>query len=225
MQMLRQDNYVAVRYDIESADDDFEIYDVIADPGQRTDLASQLPELQATLKARVLQGRRANNQAKRPYDSVPVPALATVDKTIPLTWQFYASVDQKPFAWVPSEVGLKQQRQGVGQSLLQPTELVNQVGVTVYRGLLQVPREGKYRFELQSSTKLLARLHEACLIDADARHQPDKVYRTTIRLAAGLHPITVRVLEPGTERSIDFRWSGPDFELRPLTATDFASAK
>src|SRR5690606_22350838 len=46
MQLIREGNFVGVRYDIQSHADEFAIYDIVRDPGQNNNLAAQLPELQ-----------------------------------------------------------------------------------------------------------------------------------------------------------------------------------
>ena len=97
MQWLRLGDYVGVRYDIKSADDDFEIYNVDTDLSQHHNLASgtgkELPlalpassgnaqktgvtveAFQSFLKSKVLQMHRPNSSAPRPYDSAFIPSL------------------------------------------------------------------------------------------------------------------------------------------------------
>ena len=78
MQVIGLNGYQGVRYDILSHSDDFEIYDPGSDPKQATNFAS-LPgfaALQQQMKDRVLQLRRPDSEAPRPYDLEYVPAVA-----------------------------------------------------------------------------------------------------------------------------------------------------
>ncbi len=222
MQMLREGKYVGVRYNILSHEDDFEIYDVTADPGQRTNLAAQMPELQTALKARVLRLRRPNASATRPYDDVPIPSLTAEVKEPKLQWQFYAG----KFDWVPIEYGLTSTASGTASSFDLPSELSDQAGVIVYRGHLHVKESGRYRFELNSSSNAIIRLHEACLIDADAKDNTGETSQAEVVLAKGQHPITVRVLQTPGNNNFDLRWAGPHFEsgadLRTISSEDLS---
>ena len=75
MQMVRIENYVGLRYDIKSHQDDFEIFDVLKDPQQTQNLANdpKLVSLQQKMKDKVLGSRMPNSTALRPYDDVAVP--------------------------------------------------------------------------------------------------------------------------------------------------------
>src|SRR5690606_31314587 len=75
MQMVHIDGLMGVRYNIRSAVDDFEIYDVVNDPQQAQNLAKEHPALQQRMKDRVLQMRFSDTSAARPYDGAPVPSL------------------------------------------------------------------------------------------------------------------------------------------------------
>ena len=81
MQLIRTGNYVGVRYDIQSAADNFEIYDVSKDPQEIHNLADEpgMDTLDVWMKAHVLQMRRPNASAPRPYDNEPVPAVGEVN--------------------------------------------------------------------------------------------------------------------------------------------------
>jgi hypothetical protein len=56
----------AIRTNIKSAQDDFEVYDVAADSHETTNIADQLPGIQQKLKAAVLHTRRAYDYARDP---------------------------------------------------------------------------------------------------------------------------------------------------------------
>src|SRR5690606_4230523 len=79
MQMIQVDGLIGVRYDVQSASDDFEIYDVVSDPGQTRNLALGKADVQQRMKERVLQLRVADTSAARPYDDAFIPALHGID--------------------------------------------------------------------------------------------------------------------------------------------------
>src|SRR5581483_2040590 len=68
MQMIRIEDYVGVRYDVQSQDDPLEIYNVRLDPEETNNLAAGMRELRARMKSRTLQARMPNPSAPRPYD-------------------------------------------------------------------------------------------------------------------------------------------------------------
>lgn len=77
MQLIRQGNLVGVRYNVQSAADDFEIYDVAKDPKQSKNLSGTpgVEDLQDLMKSRVLQVRHADSAAFRPYDNALIPSV------------------------------------------------------------------------------------------------------------------------------------------------------
>jgi arylsulfatase A-like enzyme len=97
MQLLRLGDYAGVRYDIKSANDSFEIYNVVKDPQERNNLAlkpnkkvriekkgsldanilgkTRMNGLETYIKARVLQVRHPDPAAPRPYDSAFIPPV------------------------------------------------------------------------------------------------------------------------------------------------------
>ena len=74
MQAVRVGDYMGVRTEIASADDDFLIYDVVSDTHQANNLAPSMPALQALMKTLAISGRRPSVGAERPYDAAVVPA-------------------------------------------------------------------------------------------------------------------------------------------------------
>lgn len=99
MQMVREGNLVALRYNIQNTDDDFEIFNVIEDPQQRENLAFQpkYKELQERLKKQVLQVRMPDSTAARPYDDALVPAITVDGLSEGLQWSAFAA----PEPWLP----------------------------------------------------------------------------------------------------------------------------
>ena len=77
MQVFYRAGYKGVRTDIQSADDDFQIYDVLADPDEAHDLAGEKASLNEAMKRFVLRMRSPNESAPRPYDDAPIPGYSS----------------------------------------------------------------------------------------------------------------------------------------------------
>ncbi|SEA49525.1 Arylsulfatase A [Arachidicoccus rhizosphaerae] len=260
MQLMRLDSFVAVRYNIQSAGDDFEIYNVVTDPGERVNLASQpektvkinmnapltepvrtIAELQDYFKARVLQVRRPEKWAKRPYDSALVPAVAQLKEVKKgellsgLSWKFFKGA----YSWIPQTSTLQPAEKGVcSPADLTTRELpgtdqkkLRQAGILALDGYISVPRDGRYTFYLKTASPCFMRLHDMQLIDDDFGYQgvSDKV--ASVFLKAGLHPLHLFIKQDASQAdqsagankstaALQLSWSGPEFSRRPLKKTD-----
>ena len=82
MQAVFLDGYKGVRYNTNSANTLFRVYDVANDPQETTNLAGQagVPS-QADFVARTARIRRAGGGVSRVFDSVQIPAVVPVDTT------------------------------------------------------------------------------------------------------------------------------------------------
>jgi arylsulfatase A-like enzyme len=219
MQVIYLDGYKGVRYDIQAAGDDFRIYDTRKDAGERNNLAETseyFGKLQQRMKNRVLQVRRPKDSAPRPYDAVPVPALASAQEVSPgLRYRAFEAAT----AWVPDAVTLRRNPQSTGVSTgldlgVRPRE--NNV-VIEYSGLLEVPETGEYTFSLQTDRGAVLRLHDATVIDADKGYASGSAVTSNIRLEKGFHP--VRLIYARGEKgspTLQLRWSGPGFSPKPV---------
>ncbi|MEZ5395120.1 MAG: sulfatase-like hydrolase/transferase [Bryobacterales bacterium] len=103
MQTIRMGDFVGVRYDIKSAKDDFEIYDVVDDPQESRNLATDpaMEGFQTLLKKTALRMRRPDAEAPRPYDDALVPAVEPVLPKNGLRWSAYPG----SFPWVAKVSG------------------------------------------------------------------------------------------------------------------------
>ncbi len=113
MQNIYLNGHMGVRYNVRSADDDFEIYDLAKDPQEAHDLGEEsgYGALQAAMKARVLQLRVPNSSAPRPYDKAPVPPAAKAPGGTPgLTWSLFNG----EWPWLP-DFRSSEARQGVAR--------------------------------------------------------------------------------------------------------------
>jgi arylsulfatase A-like enzyme len=221
MQMIRCGNMVGVRYGISSHSNNFEIYDILADPGQTTNLAAANPALQQHMKNRVLQLRRPEGSAARPYDPEPVPPSPPSGPVIHglrfRAWNQLATTvpeipDLPPVvrADVPTNT----------LSLLPRATHCN----AAYDGWLQVPADGTWTFALATDSRAHIRLHDAALLDADAGYVSGQSISTTIPLKAGLHPIRIRYSRTtGAAPALALSWSGPSVALQTVPASAFFS--
>jgi len=217
MQAIRLGDLVGVRYDVKGTSDPFEIYDVVADPKETKNLASDpgYAAMQTRLQAIALRSRRPDPAAPRPYDVAPVPALDDMAGMPPagLAWQAFAG----EFPWVPEFATLHPVASGRSpRPDVQAPEFADATGL-LFTGCLQVPSDGEYTFYLTTGTGAALRLHEATVIDADFGYVGGTEKRATIRLAAGLHPVRLSCLRGKHAPAwLTLEWSGPGLPRQPI---------
>ena len=204
-QLIRFGNYKGVRFDIKSAEDNFEIYDVVNDPRELINLALKpdFEKMQEQMKAAVLQLRRADIAAPRPYDSALIPASVVSGKASQgVVRQFF----EGDFPYVVSEKELKAKEQKVIKSI-SDTKQNNKKGMYLYSAFVKVPADGQYSFSMNTSSKAFVRLHDASLFDADFGYQPGTELSKEVFLKAGYHPISVYLLKKSAaQETIDLKW-------------------
>ncbi|GAC1427194.1 MAG: arylsulfatase [Chitinophagaceae bacterium] len=221
MQLLRIKNWVGVRYQVKSADDDFEIYDAEKDPKETNNVAGQpgFDKIELQMKAKVLQVRRADKDARRPYDEALIPPVSVKGKLFQgFNWKFFDG----DFPWVISSSGLKAQKQGT-TAKINSASVPDKAGQLLYQGFIKVPADGQYRFSFSASGKGFMRLHEANLFDADFGYQPGTTLFQTVYLKAGYHPVVIDVLtKAGINNKIILQWKqGESADWKLLEANDF----
>ncbi|MDR3712986.1 MAG: sulfatase-like hydrolase/transferase [Puia sp.] len=223
MQWIRIGDYVGVRYDIKSKDDDFEIYDVVKDPGERHNLAADgagqekaAPALQQEMKDKVLQGRRPDSSARRPYDDALVPASDPKTRLSPgLRWAQFPGV----FPWLPQTGTLRPAGSGRAAHP-DPKSGSRTNGVLYMTGYIRVPQDGEYQFHLASDTKALLRIHEAMVVDAGYGYTPGAERTASIKMKAGLHPFRLYYEQRTTGKPyLSLTWSGPGIERQELSGS------
>jgi arylsulfatase A-like enzyme len=220
MQSLRTGDIVAVRYDVQSAEDDFEIYDVVRDPKQTRNLAADPVHAarQRELKARVLQVRRPDATAPRPYDEALVPAAPPAAASrAGLAWQRVGAATP----WVPARGFAAASAQGSMPTLDLTVVARGQTGAFAasIEGFLQVPTDGDYTFFLSTDTGAVLHVHDALLIDADYGYRGGSVREARIRLQAGLHPLRLATRHAGTAApTLTLEWSGPGVSRAAIPA-------
>lgn len=213
MQMIRLSGLVGVRYDIKSHADDFEIYDILNDPQQTTNLAGQadMAELQQQMKDEVLRRRMPDETAPRPYDNEPVPAVEVGETKPGLVWSVY----DRHTSYVPQVTGLEPADTRVLDTVL--TNLADFDAAMHYEALLEVPETGVYTFQIDSDFPAVLRLHACLVIDGDRPFIKGRLMTGTIHLEKGKHPVRLTYsVDAEQEGNFALSWSGPSFELNPI---------
>lgn len=218
MQLVRTGSYAGVRYNIQAAADPFEIYDVSVDPKETNNLAPSNPTLEQQMQALVLQARRPNSSAPRPYDLELVPAEVASATSEGLEWQAF----EGPFPWVPDFELLSSVARGVAAvpDLAKLTHKDN-IGL-FFKGYIEAPRDGDYTFYLRADTGAVLRIHDARVIDADFGYPAGEERSGSVRLQAGLHPFRLYYAH-GLKGIPDLSvaWSGPQIPKGPIPSTLF----
>ena len=223
MQAIRLGDYMAVRYDIKSAADNFEIYDVAHDPKEAGNLGSDPAHaaLQRHFKQLAIEMRRPDPEAPRPYDHQPMAAVAGGDTLPGGEWSYY----EGRFPWVPNFTTLAPVASGTAKrpdvALLRRS---TNCGMAC-TGYIDIPADGGYTFYLAADTGAFLRLHEASVIDADFGYQGRSERSGTVRLAEGLHPF--RLYYTRNDRGmpmLSLAWKGPGFAQQPIPERAFRRA-
>lgn len=226
MQMLRVGGHSAVRYQIKSSDDAFSLYDVTGDPRQARPLSVDAAQ-QRVLQARVLQVRRPDPDAPRPYDDTPVPA-AEVSGLAPgsIGVALYAG----NWPWVPDFRTLKAKRTATVAAIDASVFASGAENGAAFSGYFHAPVTGDYAFRVASDGGATLFLHEARVIDDDFRRTGAPV-TGTIRLAAGWHPLRLYTrhtpaASPATgARRLELTFTAPGAKaFAPIPAAQLAPA-
>jgi arylsulfatase A-like enzyme len=221
MQALREGDFMGVRYNVTKHADNFEIYHIVTDPQQVTNLASANPALQQRLKDRVLQIRRPNASAPRPYDRELVPPVNVV---APVIKKLDYAVFEGKWPWLPDLDTLTPRKTGQtgGLNLGVRTRRTNYA--LRFSGFFQAPADGEYTFHLTSDTGAQLRLHDALVIDDDFNHTGACV-SATIRLKSGPHPIRLFYRHETGPAVLRLEYSGPGISRQSVPSTAFRIAE
>lgn len=182
MQAVFLSGYKGLRYQVKSASDDFEIYDVAKDPQESVNLASkpELAGLQAEMQARVLQLRRPDASAPRPYDQALVPALtAPPASTGSLTWARYEGT----WPWLPELRSLRPAATGTTGVITASMLPAGRPGALAILGSIRIPAAGDYSFAIEGQGEGMLFLHDIRVLDTAVETAG------RVRLAAGWHPV------------------------------------
>ncbi len=206
MQVIFMDGYKGIRQDIQGHADPFAIYDLKTDPKELNNLArssSSFRKLQTRMHDRVLQIRRPNASAKRPYDDEPIPAI-DMQTDNGWQWETYAG----PFEYTPDVATLKPNAKGRsdGPNLADVAIKASPGDAARHRGNLVAETTGLYRVKLKTASPAFVRIHDAILIDADFGFDPKRSYEATVRLKAGGHPIAITELVGESGPMAELEW-------------------
>lgn len=178
----------AIRSQIRTGREDFEIYDTLEDTHEAQDLSSQYSHLQDQLRTQALYHRRAYDyvrsadagkrkspcQGKRPYDGLLVPANTPGRTEKGLAMRRLTAT----CPWVPEFSTLPGAQELPASVARDPSREELPAGsVTEYKGYLRIPEDGHaWRFYLTldnvPGSKAYIRMHQFQLIDADASYTP-----------------------------------------------------
>lgn len=216
MQMVRFGDTVAVRYDIKNAGDDFEIYNVRKDPQQITNLATsgKMEKLQTYLKGRVLQMRKTDSAARRPYDNAVIPA-AGVKPAIP-GLNSYRYQNNLPWIHaVPATIKATK----VSECKAFTDAKFNACKLEAY---VYVPEDGRYTFNLECKGRAFLKVHDIALIDEDYGYAGG-VQSESLFLAKGYHPIQVFYFRPNPsgDNHLQLTWGKSGEKPGPVSSSAY----
>jgi arylsulfatase A-like enzyme len=198
MQAVLVEGYKGIRYNIQSPEDDFEIYDVAKDPQETNNLAghSGFAVRQAAMKARVLQVRVPNASAPRPYDKALVPPVLAEPATKPgLTWRLFKG----DWPWMPDFRTLAPVSEGQDKSIQLSMVKGSEAGGVAFEGFFHAPENGEYNFTLESDTGAMLFLHDIRVIDEPMKDAAGK-FSGSVRLKAGWHPLRLYYRHEGGQK-------------------------
>ncbi len=219
MQKIRLGDYVGVRYDIKSAADDFEIYNVVTDPQETKNLAGQpaYVSMQKKFKEKVIQVRRPDSEAPRPYD-LALMAAVEAPKLVPgVQWMTH----EGEFPWVADLSDRPATKSGnapdTGNNKIDLKE-----GMIGQKGYLKIPKDGTYQFSMSGNGSFVFRLHEALILDRSYPDNPKLKLpaSATVQLKAGYHPFQIYYHQTGKAKpALDWTWQAEGIIEQPVPAT------
>ncbi|MBU6403042.1 MAG: sulfatase, partial [Verrucomicrobia bacterium] len=196
----------------------FEIYNVVADPQERTNLANlaAYASLQQCMQARVLQVRRPDPGAPRPYDRELVPAVSIPNLVSGIEWR----TCERRLPWVATLEDLAPSAVGTARRIAGGRLPAVHGGGALFSGFIRVPADGDYTFYVSADGGALLRLHEAVVIDADAGYVPRTEAQGAVRLQAGLHPFRLYYRRGDSGAAfLRFQWRAGDGRKRDVPAS------
>jgi hypothetical protein len=208
MQALRIGDFIGVRYDVKTAGDDFELYNVATDRKEAKNLAADpaYSALQRQMKEKAIQSRRPDPDAPRPYDDELMAPVALAQSRQGVNWKYY----EGNFPWVPDLEALAAAASGsASHPDLSCRRRENEIAV-LFSGYIDAPKDGDYTFYLSADTGAFLRIHDAAAIDADFNYKSGAELSGAVKLKAGLHPFHLYYARSGRASPfLSFAWKGP----------------
>jgi arylsulfatase A-like enzyme len=220
MQLIRSGDTLGVRYNIQSHSDDFEIYNVRKDPQESRNLARNpgMDVVQKMMKEKVLQVRRPDTGAARPYDEEFVPAITNLKTQAGVKWKAY----NHTFPWIPDVSTLGAVASGIAKSPDARVYKFTNNGLLYFEGYLKIPKDGEYTFSINADYGAFFRIHEATVIDEDFGYAGGTERAGTIRLKGGLHPYKLYFsVKKGNKHLLDFKWEGEGIDKQTIPSNAF----
>lgn len=207
-QAIVLDGYKGIRVGVDDHADAFEIYDLTNDPRETTDLAGSSPAfaaLEQRMRDRVLQIRRREPSATRPYDSALVPPAPPMRARPGLL----VATHEGLWPWTPEFRDLEPigTRPVVGLDAAAHLTRTTHAGLA-YAGFIEIPTAGEWTFTLESDAGAVLHLHDILVADEDESRVGFPAPRA-LRLAAGLHPVRLAYRTAEADPLLALRWSGP----------------
>lgn len=207
MQVIRMGDFKGVRYNIQDHSDTFEIYNVVTNPEETNNLVGSMPALEQQMREKVLQVRKKDASAARPYDDELIPNVTTTNLVSGLEKNiFQGAVD-----WVPNFDYLTPISTDLVSNIDEDSgQETSNFGLS-YKGYINIPTDGQYTFYLTSSSKAHVMLHDIHLLDNDFNYTSSEISEQLF-LKAGMHPIKIEYQNnDGSPVNIDLQLEGPGF--------------
>ena len=209
MQVVIAEGFKGLRFQVKSAGDDFEIYDLAKDPSEANNLASNegFERLQTIFKAKALQARIPNPSAKRPYDQAPIPALTKEPSTaVGITYSSYDGA----WPWLPDFRQLKASQSQLHDKISLPSSISSTMPFgAVFEGFFQAPADGQYTFKAKAKGMATLFIHH-CRIISEQKSPVSEEASGTILLKAGWHPIRFLYRHNEGRPMLNLTATGPD---------------
>lgn len=216
MQWLILDGYKGRRQQIASAADDFAVYDLNRDPRETENLGArpEFASLQQRMKARVLQVRRPDPAAPRPYDAAPVPPIAVAPPAVvgALSWTRHDGA----WPWLPDLRLLPSAARGESAMISAAPVTPGSPGALAFSGLVRMAREDDYEFAVAGDGEAMVFVHDIRLVEAGVAREG------RVRLAAGWHPVRIYYRTDGRSPSLELVVKDGQGQVVPLAAADIS---
>lgn len=220
MQVVLAEGYKGLRYNVKSASDDFEIYDLAKDPAEANNLAKEpgFQKLQELFKAKALQARIPNSSAKRPYDKAPIPPSPNPTGKPGITRSLYTG----DWPWLPEFRDLSPDSSKIVQSIGLPEEKVSSPFGLSFEGFFFAKEEGLYQFKFEGKGSAAFFVHD-CRIISESKPAVARSQVGSIQLKSGWHPIHLHFKSTSGTSAFQLTTTGPDGQKLPMDATTLRS--
>jgi uncharacterized sulfatase len=137
------------------------------------------------MKARVLQVRKPDPSAKRPYDEALAPPVPNPPSSEPgLTWSLF----QGKWPWMPDFRTLTPANTGKSKQIELTMAAADKPFGVSFSGYFVAAHDGEYTFTVDTDTGAMLFLHDIRVIDEPMKSSAGK-FSGSVRLKAGWHPL------------------------------------